>query len=199
VLVKSLAGHKFPTGFPARRAWLRLTVQDATGQVVFESGGFNQTGAITGNDNDADPSAYEPHYTTIKAPDQVQIYEAILQDVTGKVTTTLLRGAGYVKDNRLLPAGFDKSTAQADIAVRGLAADDPNMAGGEDQVEYVIDLNEAQTPLTVTVELLYQSIGYRWRENLREHDAPEIARFLGYSERVPNVPVIVASETVTIE
>lgn len=53
-------------------------------------------------------------------------------------------------------------------------------------------------PLTVTAELLYQSIGYRWADNLRRHDAPEPARFLGYYEQTPNQPVVVASTTVEI-
>ena len=30
VEVKNLTGHKFPTGYPARRTWLHVTVRDAT-------------------------------------------------------------------------------------------------------------------------------------------------------------------------
>lgn len=39
VRVTSLTGHKFPTGFPSRRAWIRLTVNDSSGNTLFESGG----------------------------------------------------------------------------------------------------------------------------------------------------------------
>jgi hypothetical protein len=124
VSVRSMVGHKFPTGFPSRRAWIHLTVQDAEDQVVFESGAVNPDGAIEGNDNDADPAAYEPHYTLIDNPDQVQIYEPIIGDTEGAVTTVLLRGAGYLKDSRLLPAGFDKASAHEDIAVHGAALED---------------------------------------------------------------------------
>ncbi|MCK7480375.1 MAG: hypothetical protein M0C28_26330 [Candidatus Moduliflexus flocculans] len=35
------------------------------------------------------------------------------------MTTVLLSASQYLKDNRILPAGFDKATAHGDIAVRG--------------------------------------------------------------------------------
>ena len=36
--------------------------------------------------------------------------------------------------------------------------------------------------LTVAAELLYQSIGYRWAENLRAYPAPETERFTRFYE-----------------
>ena len=42
----------------------------------------------------------------------------------------------YLKDNRLLPRGFDKGTAAAEIAVVGAAADDDDFVGGGDRVRY---------------------------------------------------------------
>jgi hypothetical protein len=188
-----MAGHKFPTGFPSRRAWIHLTVEDAAGEVLFESGGWSASGAITGNDNDGDAARFEPHYRTIDDPGQVQIYEPILGDTEGAVTTVLLRGAGYLKDNRLLPSGFDKTAVEADIAVHGEALADEDFLGGGDQIRYTVDVGDAQGPFTVTAELLYQSIGYRWAENLRAYDAPEPARFVAYYEQVPNQPVAVAT------
>jgi hypothetical protein len=198
VVIQSLAGHKFPTGFPARRAWLHFTVQDAGEGVVFESGAVNPDGSIVGNDNDADPTQYESHYQVVASPDQVQIYESIMGDSEGDVTTVLLRGAGYLKDNRLLPSGFDKGTAFEDIAAYGQAMEDADFAGGGDRVPYAIELGDAEGPFTVTVELLYQSVGYRWAENLRRHEASEPARFLDYYEAVPNLPVVVARATAEV-
>ncbi len=198
VVVDSSVGHKFPTGFPARRAWIRLTVQDAAGEVIFQSGATNPDGSIVGNDNDADPAAYEPHYLAIDRPDQVQIYEAIMTDSEGAVTTTLLKGAGYLKDNRLPPQGFDKNAVEADIAVHGAALEDPDFGSGSDRIQYAVPLGDGEGPFTVTAELLYQSIGYRWAENMRQYDAPEPARFLNYYEQVPNQPVVIATATAEV-
>jgi hypothetical protein len=196
VEVEILTGHKFPTGFPSRRAWLHLVVEDADGEVVFESGAVDAAGAIVGNANDEDPAAFEPHYLEITAPDQVQIYESIMEDTDGEVTTILLRAAGYAKDNRLLPVGFDLAAADPDFAVYGAATEDEDFAGGGDQVRYVIDLGDASGPFNVTVELLYQSISFRWVEKMRGYDVEEAQRFLSYVDQVPNQPVVVASATV---
>jgi hypothetical protein len=198
VVVESQVGHKFPTGFPSRRVWIHLMVQDADGGVVFESGVVNPDGAIVGNDNDTDPTKYEPHYQVVAGADQVQMYEAIMRDSEGDVTTTLLRGAGYLKDNRLLPSGFDKETASKDIEVHGEAMGDADFGAGGDRVTYAIELDSAEGPFTVTAELLYQSIGYRWAQNLRRHEAPEPARFLDYYDAVPNLPVVVARATAEV-
>jgi hypothetical protein len=189
-VIATLTGHKFPTGFPSRRVWLHVLVSDASGSVIFESGGVDAAGRIAGNDNDDDPLAFEPHYTALSSPDQVQIYEAIMGDTDGSVTTTLLRGAAYLKDNRLLPAGFDPAAASPDIGVYGGAADDPDFTGGGDRVGIAVDVGSAQGPFTLVVELLYQSVGYRWAENLRATEAPEIGAFLGYYDAVPNEPVV---------
>jgi mono/diheme cytochrome c family protein len=193
VAIASATGHKFPTGFPSRRAWLHVTVTDGAGEVVFESGGWTSDGAITANDNDADPTAYEPHYETVTDPAQVQIYETILLTTEGDVTTTLLRGASYTKDNRLLPVGFDKKGVPEEIAVHGAALQDADFGGGGDVVEYRIDTAGLDGPFRVEVELLYQTIAYRWANNLPAGAGPEIDTFLGYYEAVPNVPVVVGT------
>jgi len=178
---------------------LHVVVRDAAGGVVFESGASRQDGAIAGNENDRNAKGYEPHYDLIERPDQVQIYEAIIKDAAGKVTTALLRGAGYVRDNRLLPRGFDKDSAPPDIAVRGRALADEDFRGGGDRVNYAVDVGDAQGPFSIAAELLYQAVGYRWAQNLRAHKAPEVERFLRYYEALPNTPVIVASATATAE
>src|SRR6185503_19289886 len=136
VLVTNLTGHKFPTGYPSRRAWLHLTVRGSDGRPLFESGRVADTGSIEGNDADADAAAFEPHYTEITQPNQVQIYESIMGTPAGLPTTGLLQATRYLKDNRLLPRGFDKRTAEPDIAVIGEAGADTDFAGGSDRVRY---------------------------------------------------------------
>ena len=195
VSIQNLVGHKLPTGYPSRRAWLHVTVTTAAGAVLFESGALMPTGAIVGNDNDADANAYEPHYAEISRPDQVQIYEAVMAGVDGRITTGLLTATQYAKDNRLLPRGFDKRTADPDIAVHGGATNDPDFTGGTDRVRYLIPITAAGR-LRVDVELRYQPIGFRWVENLRGYDAPEPRRFTGYfSEAADTSSVIVARAT----
>jgi hypothetical protein len=178
VFVQNRGGHKLPTAFPSRRAWLHVIVRDRNHRTIFESGALNPNGSIEGNDNDADPTRFEPHYREIDSPDQVQIYEPILGDQQGHVTTGLLAAIKYLKDNRLLPAGFDKRTAEKDFAVYGNAADDPNFTGDGDRIRYSVPLGNAQGPFQVEAELWYQPIGYRWANNLKPYDsAPEPHQF----------------------
>lgn len=182
VEVRNATGHKLPTGYPSRRAWLHLVVRDASGRLVFESGAVERDGRITGNDNDADGSRYEPHYDTITGADQVQIYESVMVDSSQRVTTGLLQAIAFVKDNRLLPRGFDKAAAGSEIAVRGAALDDDDFTGDGDRVSYDVDVTGAQEAVTVTVALRYQPIAYRWAQNLRRYDAPEPRRFTRFYE-----------------
>jgi len=181
IAVENLGGHKLPTAYPSRRAWLHVVVHDANGRSIFESGAVNADGSVRGNDNDADPSRFEPHYTEIRSGDEVQIYESIIGGVNGEVTTGLLTGVRYLKDNRLLPRGFDKRKAEPDIAVVGGALDDPDFGAASDRVRYLVSVAGAQGPFVVEAELLYQPIGFRWAENLKAYGkAPEPRRFTRY-------------------
>jgi hypothetical protein len=177
--VRNLTGHKFPTGYPSRRAWLHVTVRNRDNGLVFESGAVEDSGAIAGNDNDVDPTRYEPHYELITQPDQVQIYEPVLGSPSGRPTTGLLTATQYLKDNRLLPRGFEKSTAPPEIAVHGQAANDSDFADGGDRVRYEVAGDESG-PYLVEVEMRYQTIGYRWAHNLSDYNASEPKRFLSY-------------------
>jgi hypothetical protein len=191
--VSPATGHKFPTSFPSRRAWLHVTVTDAAGKVVFESGRPEANGAIQGNAADADPAAYEPHYDIITAADQVQIYEPIMGDTEGKVTYTLLRAATYVKDNRLLPGGADKARLPPEIAVQGEAAGDANFAGGGDQITYRVDLASAKGPFTVQAEMLYQALSYRFVQDMLADSGESGQAFGGYFAAADHTPDRVAA------
>jgi len=182
VHVENLTGHKLPTAYPSRRAWLHLVVRDGSGRIVFESGKLNPDGSIVGNDNDADPLKFEPYYREITQPDQVEIYEPILKDSEGKVTTGLLHAVGYLKDTRLLPSGFDKATAEKDIAVHGGAEDDPAFNDKGSSVRYVVSTGNAAGPFRVEAELWYQPIGFRWAHNLEPYKAEEPQRMVRYYE-----------------
>jgi hypothetical protein len=196
--LESKAGHKLPTGFPSRRAWLHVKVVETGGQVVFESGKPRADGTIVGADADEDAAAFERHYDVVTAEDEVPIYESVMQDVEGAVTYTLLQAAGYVKDNRLLPQGFDKATAGEDFATRGLAAVDENFSGGVDEVTYQIDTTGHSGPFEILVEMLYQSISYGFIRDLRLHETDLVNEFLGYYEEMDKMPVVIASLEMTV-
>lgn len=175
--VRNLAGHKLPTAYPSRRAWLHFVVRDAAGSAVFESGAFAPNGSIAGNDADLDPARVEPHYQMIERADQVQIYESAMADAQGRPTTGLLSAVRYLKDNRLLPDGFSAARAGEDAAVRGDATRDGDFTGGGDRLRYSVDVVGRSGPFTIDVELWYQPIAYRWARNLAVYDAPETTRF----------------------
>jgi hypothetical protein len=176
VVVRNKTGHKLPTAYPSRRAWLHFVVRDRDGRVMFESGALNADGSIAGNDNDADPSRFEPHYAEIRSADQVEIYESILGDENGQVTTGLLKGVGYLKDNRVLPDGFDKQTADKDVAVVGDALKDPAFAAGTHRIRYSASVGNAPGPFAVEAELWYQPIGFRWANNLKPYNSADEPR-----------------------
>jgi hypothetical protein len=91
-----------------------------------------------------------------------------------------LTAVRYLKDNRLLPRGFDKATADADIQVVGGAAQDADFVGAADRVRYSIDTAGSEGPFEIDVELRFQPIGFRWAQNLNPYKAPETERFVGY-------------------
>jgi hypothetical protein len=191
--VTAQTGHKFPTSFPSRRAWLHVTVADAAGKVIWESGARNPDGTISGNAADASPAAFEPHYDIITQPDQVQIYEPIMGDHEGQVTYTLLRAAQYLKDNRILPAGSEKDALPAEIAVYGEAAGDANFSGGSDLATYSLDVRDATGPFTVSAELLYEPLSYQFVVDLLADETELTERFGGYYRETDRTPLVVAS------
>lgn len=190
VLVENLGGHKLPTAYPSRRVWLHVLLRDADGRVLFESGATRPDGSIEGNDNDADAALYEPHHAEITGAAEVQIYESIMGDPAGVPTTGLLSGVKYLKDNRVLPRGFDKRTADKDVAVAGSAAADEDFTGGRDRVRYSVAVGDGRAPFQLEVALRYQPVSFRWAANLRKYDAPEPRRFTRYYDAVAGASAV---------
>jgi len=190
VRVRNGAGHKFPTGFPSRRAWIRLSVTAEDGTTIFDSGAVSQEGAIAARD-----APFEPHHERITSEDQVQIYQSVMENVDGEVTRTLLRAAGYAKDNRIPPMGFQATEVPSDIAVRGAATADGNFQGGSDTVTYVIE-TDAASP-TVSATLLFQPVSKPFLDAERESSDPIVTGFLEEYERV-NGTTVVDRETVSV-
>jgi len=198
VAVKNKTGHKFPTAYPSRRAWLELRLTDNQDQAVFESGSW-----------DADSSdirylsePYEPHYSVITQPEQVQIYQSVMKDVDDKVNYTLLRAAGYIKDNRIPPKGFTTSGPAYDsTAIIGQAEKDADFninGSGTDTVVYKIGGLNKTSPYTLKVKLNYQSLSPRFVKDLFRYDTPEVTKFKTYYEQTPNLPLTIDSLQVAV-
>jgi len=179
--IDNLAGHKLPTAYPSRRTWIHFMVRNKAGNVLFESGSLRQDGSIVGNDNDENASMYEKHYSKIDNPKQVQIYESIMAGPHDEVTTGLLTAVRFIKDNRILPNGFNKSNADEEIAVQGRAKKDADFIGGRDNIIYSIALDTVPAgQLYIDAELWYQPVGFRWAKNLVSYDSDETNRFVSY-------------------
>ncbi|NOZ09045.1 MAG: hypothetical protein GXO91_09280 [FCB group bacterium] len=195
VRVQNNTGHKFPTAYPSRRAWIKLMVTTDT-DTVFTSGDWDpQTGQINGLD-----TPYEPHHNIIDSPDQVQIYQPIPQNVYGDPTFTLLMISGYAKDNRIPPIGFTTDGPHYDsTAVAGNALSDPDFnrdesgaeGSGSDIITYRIGSLDPLQQYYITAELLYQSVSPEYLADLEQYDTPEVNAFFGYYNQVTNAPVVI--------
>ena len=95
-----------------------------------------------------------------------------------------------MKDNRLLPDGFDAGRADDRVLPLGAAATDPDFAAGSDRIRYSVAVDASAGPFTVEAELWFQPIGYRWAENLAAYDAPETRRFVRYYREMARASAI---------
>ena len=181
VVVENLNGHKLPSAFPSRRAWLHFVVLDRKTAFCSNRVSCVPTGPLSVTTMTPITRVTNPTTARSPAATQVEIYEDILGDRKGNVTTGLLQAVGYLKDNRLLPRGFDKHTTDRDIAVVGKALDDPSFTGGGDTVRYSVNIGDVSGPVRVEAELWYQPIGYRWANNLKPYrEAAEPRRFTDF-------------------
>ena len=119
-------------------------------------------------------------------------------DVSNNLTTGLLSAASYLKDNRLLPTGFNVVDAPDDISPKGLASADENFIGGMDDVSYIIDVSHSDGPYHVVVELLYQPIAYRWAEDVMNSNSERALLFWDYYNSSSNTSLLIAQQELDI-
>jgi hypothetical protein len=172
--VTNLAGHKFPSGYPARRAWLEVEVRGA-GTTLFHSGAVDAAGRLVGI---ADEFGI-PHADRIEREDQVAVYECVANDAAGCATTSLVEMAARRKDNRLLPRGWRADGPHADETAPVGVEGDADFAAGGDRVHYRVALPAGfDGRLSVVARLLYQPMPPTWAGALRGSDTEEASRFL---------------------
>lgn len=185
VEIENNCGHKFPTGFPSRRAIVHFVVEDRNG-IVFESGRILSDGRVVGE------KFPERHYDFIDSENKVQIYESVMIDRDGNPTIDLLKARGYVKDNRILPKGFTLSHTHPDTLPVGV--EDDNFSPGYDRITYLVKGNYTK-PLKIRAELYYQTISIQFLEGLQE--TPEVIEFRKKIEGSA-LTILVDSDEVTI-
>jgi hypothetical protein len=188
VIVKNKTGHKLPSGYPSRLAWIELSLQDRfTKEVFYHNGALDEEGHIAGRNH-----PFEPHHQVAKTADDVQIYEMVMSDVSGHLTTRLNAAFEPLKDNRLLPEGFSRQHAVYDtVAVWGNASDDVDYASqsqqGTDRIEYRIPLHGKKGQADLSIVLNYQTLPARWMADLFTNDTLDLVNhfktmYAGYNK-----------------
>ena len=189
------AGHKFPTGYPSRRAWVEFEVKNAAGQTVFHSGKTNPDYSLP----DEDPN-FEPHYNTITSDNQVQIYEMVPGDVLGNFTNILERGSTALKDNRLTPQGFRQDDAVYDTTRIVNISQDPDFnrftdgseGSGADILHFRLPNSGYIGQLSVRARVWYQSLPPKWMAPMFAFSSPEIDSFRSMFDAADQAPTLIA-------
>jgi hypothetical protein len=177
--IKNRTGHKLPSGYPSRLAWFELSLQDRnTKEIIYLNGALDDEGKIIGRD-----FPFEPHHEVSRSNEDVQIYELVMSDLEGHLTTRLNAAYQPMKDNRLLPYGFNRDHHSYDtVAVWGSANTDPdyveNSSDGTDRIEYRIPLGGKKGLADLTVALQYQTLPTRWMADLFTNDTLDLVAHL---------------------
>jgi hypothetical protein len=193
------AGHKFPSGYPSRRAVVQFIALKANGDTLFASGLFDQNFEVV----NIAPS-FLPHYEMINDATQTQIYEMVMGDVNGDRTTVLERGATHLKDNRIPPLGFTTTHFAYDTCkIAGNALVDPNfnkIAGiegsGADIIKYNIPLQGYYGSVTVLAKVYYQSVPPGWLSEMQNYSSAEIDTFMNMYAAADKSPVLIAEDSI---
>ena len=198
----NLAGHKFPSGYPARRLFLNIKMTDEDGNILFSSGTWDDDYYLNNED-----SGFEPHHDVIRNEGDVQIYEMVMGDVNGDFTSILERGYSKLKDNRLVPRGFSTShSTYADTTyITGAAALDSNFnldegeeGTGGDQLHLHLPTLGYAEPVLVTVTAYYQAIPPKFLDELFAFDDPEIEAWQNLYDASDKTPFQVRQASVEV-
>ncbi len=190
VQVTNKAGHSFPSGVGFRRAFLNFQVLDTKGEVVWASGNVAPDGISVLNglkgvivDGEGKPLStetftstqqrFQAHYwrsNPIRRQDQVQIYEELVTNPEGYLTTSFIALDQKVKDNRLQPQGWSSDGPEAEetgpvgtcivLGTSKKLCDPDYMNGsGSNVVRYLVPLTQSTIEMaTVRATLYYQTI-----------------------------------------
>lgn len=197
--LQNMSGHKLPSGYPSRRMWVEFLAVDASGDTLMHSGAPKPNNQFEGDDE-----GYQPHYQLISESSQVQIYEMIMGNEDGEMTTKLLRAVYPLKDNRLPPRGFSNQHISYDtVKIVGQADSDPDFnknegtqGSGSDQVVYEINVKPGSGAVQITVKVFYQTISEKWLQDIFDSGTEESVDFKAMYEYSNPEPTIMAESNI---
>jgi hypothetical protein len=198
VKIKNKAGHKFPSGYPSRRAVLQMIVTDAMNDTVFRSGTFNSQQRVIGEN-----PAYEPHHAMINQSNTPQIYELVPGDVMGNFTSILERASILLKDNRIPPTGFTTSSPVYDTTLTSADANadaDFNKTAsiegsGMDYVHFHVPIAGVSGTLKIRAKMYYQAVPPKWVDQLFTVNAPEVNSFKNMYQNADQTPFLMVADS----
>ena len=208
VEVENAAGHKFPSGYPSRLAFLEFVLVSSAGDTLFHSGKWSPEEGVFGRD-----AAYEPHWNEISSEEQVQVYETVFGDVSGTPTQLLERASVLLKDNRVPPRGFYSNhlaydtvrfgpMAELDVDFNHYRNADGSVGeegSGTDRLVYRIADGSGATSVQAHVRLHYIAVPARWVSGMFEYSdqSEAIATFESMFNASDRTPVLMKSTTVS--
>ncbi len=208
VEIENAAGHKFPSGYPSRMAFLEFVlVSSSSGDTLFHSGKWSPDEGVFGRDE-----GYEPHWNEISSEEQVQVYETVFGDVSGTPTQLLERASVLLKDNRVAPRGFYSNhlaydtvrfgpMAELDVDFNHYRNADGSVGeegSGTDRLVYRIADASGATSVQASVRLHYIAVPARWVSGMFEYSdqSEAIATFESMFNASDRTPVLMKSTTV---
>ncbi len=201
IRLENRAGHRFPSGYPSRRAFIEFIVLDVIGDTVFKSGRLRSDLEIEGKD------PFEPHYDLIRSQDEVQVYELVMGDVNGDETTVLHRAKQPLKDNRLVPLGFTTTHMSYDTTrIVGVPETDLDFnkdlfgeeGSGSDIVRYHVALNGNTNGLRAFARVWFQPVPPGWNAEMFSHNGTHIDAFRDMLAASDGTPILVAVDSLLL-
>lgn len=193
------AGHKFPSGYPSRIAYVQFIAINEEGDTLFKSGMLDSSYELI----ERDPE-FEEHYDMINAESKVQIYELVMADETDAETTVLSQADHILKDNRLAPLGFtDTHFAYDTTTFYGAVLNDDDFnkeasgvqGTGKDKISYHIPTYGYDGTVEVKVKVYYQVTPPRWLASMFDHTSEDIDLFRWMYENSDKEPILIASDS----
>ncbi len=199
VTITNKAGHKFPSGYPSRRAVLQFVMKNANNDTLFQSGIFTNSFRVRG-----ESANFVSHQNVIRQDHQSQIYEMVMGDVAQQITTVAERAAVLLKDNRIPPLGFTSQHNSYDttkVSPDALSDADFNRFNGiegtgSDKVHFHVPISNLAGFANASVKVFYQSVPPKWLDEMFAYNSAEIDSFQLQFNGADQTPVLIGADSI---